>query len=65
MKQPTFRFVKEYANYKKNLFRELAKSFPDKAVELGGRAAHIDQLVNDWERGLILTDELMTLMARA
>lgn len=65
MKQPAFRFVTEYANYKKRLNADLAKGFPDMAEQFNGNTIYIDKIVDDWDRGLIHTDEAMKLIAEA
>lgn len=67
MKTSTHRFVKEYANYKISLLKELAKWHPDesKAEALNGRIYYIGKLVQRWQDGLIRTDECMKLIAEA
>ena len=65
MKQPTFRFVREYANYKKRMNADLAKGFPEMKEQFDGSSIYIDKVVTDWDRGLIRTDELMKLIANA
>lgn len=65
MKQPTFRFVKEYANYKIRMNQDLAKNFPDMADALNGSTVYIRSIYSKWDSGLIRTDEAMALIAKA
>lgn len=65
MKTYRHRFVKEYANYKTSVLEDLAKAFPEKAEPLNGRIIYINNLVQRWQDGLILTDECMELIAKA
>lgn len=65
MKQPTFRFVKEYANYKIKMNQDLAKSFPDMADALNGNTVYIRSIYSKRDSGLIKTDEAMALIAKA
>lgn len=65
MKQPTFRFVREYANYKIKMNQDLAKNFPDMADALNGNTVYIRSIYSKWDSGLIRTDEAMALIAKA
>ena len=53
------RFVKEYANWKVSILKDMAKSFPEKEMFYKAGAVIIQEIVNKWERGLIPTDEVM------
>lgn len=61
------RFVREYANYKIRILKDLARSHPDeqKAEKLLARAGSIEHFYSKWRNGFILTDELMELIAKA
>lgn len=61
----TQRFVREYANYKISIFKSLAETFPDKAESLNGNCVYISRMVDRWDAGMILTDEVMELIAKA
>lgn len=58
------RFVREYANYKIRLFRELEKDFSDHKERHDGDIAEINKIVLMWERGLVSTEETIGLLNR-
>lgn len=57
------RFVKEYANYKIAILEDLAKPFPEKRDLCSANVTVINKVVRDWERGCIMTDEAMRIIA--
>ena len=59
----TQRFVKEYANWKISILEDLAKSFPENAHITRANITVIKETVKGWERGYIMTDEVMTKIA--
>ena len=61
------RFVKEFANWKIGVLKDLAKYHPDKlkSDELKGRIYYINRLYGKWEDGLMMTTEVMKLIADA
>lgn len=61
------RFVKEYANWKVSILKDLAKSHPDedRAEQLNGRAIYIERMYNRWKDGMVTTNEVMALIAKA
>lgn len=53
------RFVKEYANWKVSILKDMAKSFPEKEMFFKAGAVIVQETVKKWEQGLITTDEVM------
>lgn len=63
----TQRFVKEYANWKVSILKDMAKWTPDekRAEAFKGRIYYIEKTYSRWKDGIILTDEAMKLIAEA
>ena len=61
------RFVKEFANWKISILKDLAKASPyeHRAEEFKGRVIYIERLYKQWKNGLIMTTEVMELIAKA
>lgn len=55
----TQRFVKEYANWKISILEDMAKCYPEKALILTANITVIKETVKGWDRGYIMTDEVM------
>lgn len=61
MKEPKYRFVKEYANYKEKQI----KSNPFWSNERKAEAIEANQkIIRAWERGLLTIDETLAEIAR-
>lgn len=63
MRQSSQRFVKEYANWKISVLKDMARSFPEKELLCESKAVIIGKMVRDWDKGLIRTDEVMSKIA--
>lgn len=55
----TQRFVKEYANWKISILKDMAKHHPEKALILTANITVIKEMIKGWERSYITADEVM------
>ena len=53
------RFVKEYANWKIGILKDLTKNFPEKELGNDALIALIKVCVKRWEQGMCTTEEIM------
>jgi len=56
------RFVKEFANWKISVLKDMAKSFPERADSFKADIERIEKTYKGWDRGLITTKETMSII---
>ena len=53
------RFIREYANHKIRIYRELEKNFPEKKGLHRGKESRINRIVEYRDKGIISVDEAL------